>query len=159
MNMSSQGTLGIDRGVYNPWGFKRDLALWLDSHRRTCRSMSLLILGQKKWSASTCSIFLASKWPMSPPTWASCKSKIRTLQTRMQSLLAQNKNTSLTWKITHPLTSWHLEYGSTNYELVGYNSFILSNPRILASSWVNKAWRRDKTSATTLSFHFFYLPT
>ena len=86
MDMSSQGTLGTGSGVYKPWGFKRDLALWHNSHQRTCRSTSLLILGQKKWSKSTCFVFLAPKWPISPPAWASCKSKIRTKHSAMQSV-------------------------------------------------------------------------
>ncbi|WVZ64165.1 hypothetical protein U9M48_013728, partial [Paspalum notatum var. saurae] len=48
IEMPSHGALGIGRGVYSPYGFKRDLALWHVLQRRTYRSTSLLILGQKK---------------------------------------------------------------------------------------------------------------
>ena len=91
IEMSSQETLGMGKGVYKPWGFKRYLALWHVTQRRTYLSTSRRIFGQKKWSASTCSVFLAPKWPISLPAWTSCKTIRRTEQSGMQRLLALNK--------------------------------------------------------------------
>jgi hypothetical protein len=63
---------------------------------------------------------------------------MRIEQSGMQSLLARNKNPSCKWNFSHPLPPQHLEYGLAKYELVAYKSFILSKPRILASSCESK---------------------
>jgi hypothetical protein len=57
----------------------------------------------------------------------------------MQSLLARNKNPSSKWNFSQPLPTQHFENGSANYDSVAYKSLILSKPKILASSWINKA--------------------
>jgi hypothetical protein len=58
--------------------------------------------GQKKWLTSTCSVFLAPKYPIRPLECASFKSILRREQSRMQSLLTRNRNPS--WKLNffHP---------------------------------------------------------
>jgi hypothetical protein len=69
----------------------------------------------------------------------------------MHSLLAQNKKPSLIGKFTHPLPSQHLEYGSTKFKSVGYNSFIPSTPRIFVIPKVVNHIKKGETLLCILS--------
>jgi hypothetical protein len=95
IEISYQGTLGIGKGVYKPQGFKRHVG-----HRWTCLSTSRLIFGQKKLWTSTCSVFLAPKFPIRPLVCASYKNIMRREQSGMQSLLTWTRNPSWKWNFS-----------------------------------------------------------
>jgi hypothetical protein len=48
IEISSQGTPGIGKGMYKPWGLRHDFAFQTVVQRATNLSMSLLILSKNK---------------------------------------------------------------------------------------------------------------
>ena len=61
IEISTQGTLGAGRGVYNPCGKTLDLACLHVTHLAQTLSTSRFIFGQKKISYNTSKVFLTPK--------------------------------------------------------------------------------------------------
>src|SRR6266542_3184445 len=159
IEISSQGTLGTGRGMYKPCGLSRDLACWHVVQRATKRSTSSLIFGQKKWLASTSSVFLTPKCPISPPPCASCSNNKRLELAGMHSLLALNTKPSLRTNLFHVWPS--LQFSNTSLKLAScaYCPLIVCSPNFLKSSWDNIVYRLENASAITFSLPFLCLIT
>ena len=91
---SSQGTLGIGRGVYKPWGLNLDFTLWHTMHFPTSFSTSQCILSQKKCLFRTPRVLAMPKYPMRSPEYASFNSNSHKEHLGMQSLSMWNKKPS-----------------------------------------------------------------
>jgi hypothetical protein len=87
IEISVQGVEGTGRGIYKPYGFKRDLAFWHVVQQVRNRSTSHLIFGQKKCVAKTSSVFLTPKYPIKLPPCASYNNKRWTEPTGMHKWL------------------------------------------------------------------------
>jgi hypothetical protein len=77
----------------------------------------------------------------------------------MHSLLARNTNPSWTTNLFHAFPS--LQCSKTSLKLASFTYYVLivSKPKILQSSCVNKVYRLDKAPAMTFSFPFLCLMT
>jgi len=66
MDMSTHGSLGTSKGIYNPCGKTLDLAFLHIMHLPHIRVTSLLFVGQKKCSCKISNVFLTPKCPINP---------------------------------------------------------------------------------------------
>jgi hypothetical protein len=77
----------------------------------------------------------------------------------MHSLLARNTNPSLMMNLFHAFPSLQCSKTSLKSASFTYCVLIVSKPKILQSSCVNKVYHLDKASAMMFSFPFLCLMT